>query len=186
MHYPFRDYLLDFAARGKINGSQFSRLIIDLIQKYPAGQEFSQFLTIGNHDTERVFTVCGEEDARVRLVFLLQFAYPGAPVIYYGDEIGMPGGRDPDNRRAFPWSEEKWIPGLRSYVKDLIRIRLSSRALRRGQLVPVRSNDPEICAFGRSAPGEQILTVVNATREERVFSITVPPGSLADSEWHDC
>ncbi len=185
MHYPFRDYLLDYAGRGKINGSEFSRLIIDLIQKYPAGQEFSQFLTIGNHDTERVFTVCGEEDARVRMVFLLQFAYPGAPVIYYGDEIGLPGGRDPDNRRAFPWAEEKWIPGLRSFVKDLIRIRLSSRALRRGQLIPVRSNDPEICAFGRSAPGEQILAVVNATREERVFSITVPSGSRADSEWHD-
>jgi len=185
MHYPFRDHLLDYLVKGKMKGAEFSRNIGELITKYPAGREFFQFLTIGTHDTRRIFTLCKKDIDIVRLVFLLQFAYPGAPVIYYGDEIGLAGGRDPDNRRAFPWDRDKWSLCLRSWIQDLIRIRKESPALRRGQVVPISLEDSELCVFGRSLNGEDIVVLVNATSEERQFSIEVPEGTKKHSSWID-
>ncbi|MBN1265088.1 MAG: alpha-amylase [Anaerolineales bacterium] len=185
MHYPFRDYLLDYLAKGKTTGAEFSRRIGDLINRYPAGQEFSQFLTLGSHDTERLHTMCGEDIDRVRIAFLIQFVYPGTPVIYYGDEIGLAGGKDPDNRRAFPWDQDKWSLRLRSWIQELIRIRKDSPALRHGQWVPLSSEDQKLCVFGRSLREEDIVVVVNTTSDERPFSIELPETMSTGSTWTD-
>jgi len=185
MHYPFRDLLLDLLARRTISGADFSRRIGELISCYPAGHQFSQFLTIGTHDTERIRTLCGGSIDRVRLVFLLQFAYPGVPGIYYGDEIGLEGGKDPDNRRAFPWNEEKWSVQLRTWIQDLARIRRESQALRRGQWVTCSSSDTELCVFGRSSGDEFVLVVVNPTDTEQDFSVACAAAGSRPSAWVD-
>jgi glycosidase len=65
------------------------------------------FNMLDSHDTERLRTLCRGEWARQRQAVLFQMTYPGVPCIYYGDEVGMEGGRDPDNRRAMPWDETR-------------------------------------------------------------------------------
>ena len=61
---------------------------------------------IDSHDTERALTQVGGDKNRLRLMALLQFTSPGAPTVYYGDEAGLAGGKDPDDRRTYPWGQE--------------------------------------------------------------------------------
>lgn len=184
MHYPFREHLLNYTAYGKIDGESFSREIGELIRQYPSGQEFSQFLTIGNHDTERILTLCGGDSDLVRLLFKLQFTYPGTPVIYYGDEIGLPGGKDPDNRRAFPWDQEKWNLSLRSLVQQLVRIRKGSQALRRGRWIKIATDNNDVASYGRTEPSDHVLVAANAAGTDQAASIRVPDG-MSPGNWKD-
>src|SRR4051794_41956757 len=79
-------------------------------------------------------TVLGDA-AGVRLATLLQATLPGAPCVYYGDEVGMQGGVDPANRGGFPWDEARWEPGLRDGIRAVLKARGAEAALRDG---PVR------------------------------------------------
>ena len=89
---------------------------------------------LGSHDAPRARTVCGGDLAAVRIATLLQMTLPGAPCIYYGDEVGMEGEQDPYNRGAFPWERDRWDHGLRAFVRDLVGLRKRHRALRDGEL----------------------------------------------------
>jgi cyclomaltodextrinase / maltogenic alpha-amylase / neopullulanase len=78
-----------------------------------------------SHDMPRFLSmVSGKKDA-FRLASLFQMTYPGAPCIYYGNEIGMMGGRDPDCRASFPWDEAHWDHDLRNTIKTYIHLRLA-------------------------------------------------------------
>lgn len=96
---------------------------------------------LGSHDTSRLRNQPCSDEARVRLALALMFFMPGAPCIYYGDELGLAGGKDPDNRRTIPWeklSELKKYPVF-DFLKDLIALRKSEKALRHGALQVVNS-----------------------------------------------
>ena len=77
-------------------------------------------------------TVLGGDTAALRMATLLQSMLPGAPCIYYGDEIGLTGGNDPDNRRAFPWEPDRWDGDLRAFVREVLAVRATEPALRHG------------------------------------------------------
>ncbi len=79
---------------------------------------------LGSHDTSRIRGVL-RNDKKIKIAFTLQFTFPGIPVIYYGDEIGMFGGRDPDCRRTFNWNKESWNMSIYNYVKELCDFRQS-------------------------------------------------------------
>ena len=89
---------------------------------------------LGSHDAPRARTVCGGDIAAMRIATLLQMTLPGAPCIYYGDEVGLEGEQDPYNRGAFPWERDRWDNGLRAYVRDLVGLRKRHQALRDGEL----------------------------------------------------
>ncbi len=75
---------------------------MELIGRYASENAFAHYLPLGSHDTERLRTMCGGDVRHVRLAFAFQFFYPGAPGIYYGDEIGMEGAKDPQSRACLP------------------------------------------------------------------------------------
>lgn len=133
MNYPFRKAALGFFAKDELRASQFGQEMTRLLTAYPREHVYAQFSLLGSHDTERMLTLCGGDVARMKLALLFQFTYVGAPSIYYGDEIGMKGGEDPDCRRAFPWDEKQWNADLRAFVKSLASIRKTHPALRRGE-----------------------------------------------------
>ena len=92
---------------------------------------------LGSHDMARFITLAKGDQTALRLATLFQMTYPGAPSVYYGDEIGMAGGHDPANRGAFPWQKpETWDTDLLHEFQRLIALRRARPALRRG-LVPV-------------------------------------------------
>lgn len=133
MNYPFRKAALAFFASGELTASHFGREMTRLLGVYPPEHVYAQFNPLGSHDTERLLTLCGGDAQRMKLALLFQFTYVGAPSIYYGDEIGLTGGKDPDCRRAFPWDERQWNADLHVFVKKLAAIRREHPALRRGE-----------------------------------------------------
>ena len=118
-----------------------------------------QFNQIGSHDINRILRVTGGDRAMVKAGAALLMTFPGVPCLYYGDEIGLDGGHDPDNRRCMPWDERQWDHELRAYHQRLIAIRRDSSALQRGGFQILHDQD-DLIAFQRRSRDERIIVAV--------------------------
>jgi len=173
MNYPLREAILRYLNR-EMTAGQFLGAVEQILHAYPPENRLAMYVPLGSHDTERVITVLGNHQPAVKMAFALQFALPGAPAIYYGDEIGLAGGKDPDCRRAFPWDETFWDKDLRTWVKSLIHLRKTWAALRRGEFQIIAVEDSSrCCAFVRRAEEQQILVAANAGAHERELGINL-------------
>jgi glycosidase len=184
MNYPVRSSLLAFL-QGQENAVQFSERIDAIIKTYPRENLYAMYVPLDSHDTERFKTMVNSSTEKLKLAFMFQMAFPGAPAIYYGDEIGMEGGKDPDSRRAFPWQETNWNQELRSWVKTLITLRKKIAALRRGEYVRLLAEDG-LFAFARTLGNEKIVMAMNATGRSRQVEIPIatlnwPIGSVVEN-----
>jgi cyclomaltodextrinase len=176
MNYPAREVIISFLT-GKMKASQFLERATKLLTIYPRENAFANFLPLGTHDTERIMTVLGNDLNKVKLAFLFQFAFPGAPSVFYGDEIGLDGGKDPECRKSFDWNSANWNNDLRSYVQRLIHLRKSQPALRRGNFTKLSSEDSRDCvAFARTLGQEKIIIAMNASATRK--SVRLPVGEL--------
>ena len=181
MNYLFRDTLRDFLKSDKLKASSFADKVEGLLDQYPREHAYAMYLPLGSHDTERLFTLLDGDLNKVKLAFLFQFAYPGAPAIYYGDEIGMEGERDPDCRGAFPWDKTSWNISLRDWVKRLIRLRKRHPAMRQGGYKRLVTDDSQGCyAFARTFGDQVIVVALNASGI--CHRIGVP---IADLGWQE-
>lgn len=169
MNYPVRDALLAFLQEHE-DAHRFGERLQALFRAYRRENLYAMYVPLGSHDTERLKTALGGQVEKVKLAFLFQMAFPGAPAIYYGDEIGLEGGKDPDNRRAFPWHESVWNHELRHWVKTLIALRKRYPSLRRGDFIPLLAEE-RIFAFGRRLGEEKILVALNASGQARRIEV---------------
>ena len=170
MNYLFRDAVLDFFAAGRIGADRFDALLTRIRMMYPEPAYFAMFNLLGSHDTERFLTACGGRLERMRLAVLFQMTYPGMPMIYYGDEVGMRGGPDPDCRRPMVWEEEKQNRELLAHYRKLIALRKALRPLRRGDfrtwlVDPLRNLYGFVRREGESCVG---VLLNNSPHEHRV------------------
>ena len=117
-----------------LDGPAFADAVVELANAYDPDVVAVQLNVVGSHDAPRLRTVLGGDARRALLAMLLQATLPGAPSIFYGDEVGLMGGHDPDCRGAFPWDEGRWEPGLRDSVRALLHLRRAERGLRDGPL----------------------------------------------------
>ncbi|MEJ5199780.1 MAG: glycoside hydrolase family 13 protein [Anaerolineae bacterium] len=164
-------------------GRQFIREIERLMKRYAWPITLAQLNLLDSHDTARFITQAGGDRSALQLALLFLMTIPGAPCIYYGTEIGMAGGPDPDCRRAFPWDEAAWDQELLAWVKRAIALRCAHPVLRRGRFERLYATD-DVCSFGRQLDGEAAVVAFNAGREERTFNIEVgdlmPDGAATD------
>ena len=134
MNYPLRRAVLAYLFDEKpIKLAEFAKRLRDA---FPAGRFGVPMNLLGSHDTIRLATLPCSNLQRVKLALSILFFLPGAPCVYYGDEIGMEGGKDPDNRRTFPWgtlSDGRRSPIFR-FLNELITLRNEERVLRDGKL----------------------------------------------------
>lgn len=164
MQYPVRDAVFD-VLRKEINAEAFAERVETLLTKYDRENVYAMQVLLGSHDTKRIRRKFEDDMARVRLASLFPFVYPGAPCIYYGDEIGMDGGKDPDCRRAFPWDESKWDHDLLAWFKKLVKIRKSRVSLRQGDYQHIAVGNQGY-AFSRNYGEEYTLVAVNFSDAE--------------------
>ncbi|MBR3058346.1 MAG: glycoside hydrolase family 13 protein [Clostridiales bacterium] len=163
MGYPFREPLLHFL-RGDIDAQAWSLTMERMRENFPDEMFYCMMNLISSHDVPRAITVLAgkpdpgdresqkktpltEEEKRrglalLRLAFFVQMTYPGCPCIYYGDEIGMEGYRDPFNRRTYPWGKEtsEQIRHLDEYRK-LSVLRRENEVLRNGEIKMLYAKD---------------------------------------------
>ena len=171
MHYPFREAVLDFL-RFKADALQTVEKLRAIQENYPRENLYAAMNLIGSHDRERVLTLLGKSKARTKLAFFLQFAFPGVPCIYYGDEAGMTGGADPYNRGPFPWGREDGE--MTAFLRSLTALYAEHPALKGGEYEPVAFG-PHVLGCRRWNDTESLLALVNRSDfPVSCFGVTVP------------
>ena len=146
--------------------AEFGDRIEYLLGLYQPEINYVQLNLLDSHDTARFLTVAGGDEAALRLAYFFLFTYVGAPCIYYGDEIGIDGGPDPECRKSFNWDEKTWNHGLRSYLKELAQLRKAEVALRRGTYQRVYS-DADVLVYLRKHEKDTLLVVMNTSDNEQ-------------------
>ena len=187
MNYPFREAIIGFLT-GK-NPAEMMELIMTVLEHYPPSAIHLLMNHIGTHDTERILTVLGGEPLNgrdrewqsrtklsqeqrsrglslLKLAPLMQYTLPGIPCVYYGDEAGMEGYRDPFNRGCFPWGHED--AELVNWYRSLGKIRHSCEVLKQGTLEPYYADD-DCFVYIRSdeAVGQKLLVAANRTEQRK-------------------
>jgi glycosidase len=171
MNYHFRDACIHFFALRKINAEEFSRSIGKQIFEYPLQASFAALNFLSTHDTARFFSVAGKDVRRVKLALAFLFTAIGAPCIYYGDEVGMAGGRDPDNRRFMQWDVKKQDLSILETCRQLIRTRKENRVLRRGEMRFILAEEG-VVGFERYASDDRLLVFINNSDENAHIDVT--------------
>ena len=111
MNYPLRSLLLDYI-NYTISSGQAADKFMSLAENYPKENLYGALNLIGSHDRERIITMMaadkdlGAAVSKVKLLSVLEYTLPGVPCVYYGDEAGLQGKADPENRSGFPWGRE--------------------------------------------------------------------------------
>jgi glycosidase len=178
MGYQFRAACLDLFADNKIKPSEFLKRLIAVYDSYPSQVSRNLMNLIGTHDTPRFLTLCHGNKDLLKLAATVQLTWPGAPCVYYGDEVGMEGGVDPDNRRGMDWDATKGDnPVLRTY-RRLIATRNHSVALQEGDPAILSSDDTQgTFSFARSYGSDAAVVVVNDSDQSRTVTVTLPVDS---------
>lgn len=164
----------------RLNASRFADEMDHMLSLYDWEVVQAQLNLLGSHDMARFLTLVGGDKAALKLATLFQMTTPGAPCIYYGDEIGMEGRDDPDCRRAFPWDEARWDHDLLDCFRRAIRLRREHPALRRGRYHRLHTDDQHnVYAFARQSDDETLLIVIN--NDASRYDLDLPiSGLLAD------
>jgi neopullulanase len=191
MNYPLAEAILGYAAGSRLDraalafhseyrervrpmdGPTFAAELERINRLYDPAVTAVQLNLIGSHDTPRFRTLAGGRVDAVRLAVALLMALPGAPCLYYGDEIGMEGQHDPDNRRAFPPDEAAWDIDLLGFVRALIRLRHAEPALRHGT-VRVAGAAGDAVAIERRTDDATIVVALDAGDVASPFALVLP------------
>ena len=152
--------------------AEFGAGIDKLLAVYPLGTADNLLTVLDTHDTPRFLTMSKNDDSAYRMAIFFQMTFPGVPCLYYGDEIGMVGGADPDCRRAFPWDEALWNTELRDHVRRCIALRHAHRALRWGDYRGLYASDG-VYVFARQLGDETMLIALNVSRERKRVLVPV-------------
>lgn len=185
LYFAMRDVLLKGAPVGKLTN------ILRQDSLYPHPEFLVPFFA--NHDTTRFAGKPEGTPARLKLAFGLVLTIRGIPEIYYGDELAMPGGGDPDNRRDFPggWPDDPKNAFKREgrtpqqeeifeYVQSLLRLRALHPALRRGKLWSLASDDTTY-VYLRETDEETVLVAFHAGAAPRDLTLSLEDSSVQDS-----
>ncbi|WP_372528105.1 maltodextrin glucosidase [Piscinibacter sp.] len=161
--HPLREWLagVDIAyLPAKLDTRDFSAWLDAARGRIPYDNQLAQFNLLDSHDTARFFTLVGADAAKMKLAVTLLFAYPGAPCIYYGDEIGLEGGQDPDCRRCFDWDRSHWYAELFEHYRASIALRRSRAEWRHGGYQALLA-DGDVFAFARFTTTAASVVVLN-------------------------
>ena len=203
MNYPFTEAVISFVAGSHLDmevvrqhfeytmnirpedGPTFARRLEHVFTMYDPAVVAVQLNLLGSHDTPRLRTVCSGDIASVRLATLVQMTVPGAPSIYYGDEIGMAGAMDPDCRGSFSWDESAWDRDLFDYIRGAIALRNGNPTLRHGSFGIVAANG-QVCVYRRADEAATFIIAINAGEDARTIDVSLPElagRSLARERW---
>jgi glycosidase len=178
MNFSLRHIVLGLAS-GVIPPAPAGRMLHRLVSDAGIEPLLKSWMVIDNHDIPRIASQIPRESLR-RLAQALQFTLPGAPNIYYGSEVGMTGGNDPENRGPMRWDLVRDNNPELAWIKKLIALRKQHRALRIGNFRLVESD--RLLAFERYTDRalEAIVVLVNPTGTTITEQVLIANESLMD------
>ncbi len=182
MNYPFRNAILDFV-RGRDQGQNLKNTVMSIAENYPPQVFLANMNLLGTHDTPRILTALVDDfqgdryqqaqrrlsrsqyitaQERLLMASFLQYMLPGSPSLYYGDEAGMEGHKDPFNRRTYPWGREN--TELLAHFRRLGQLRKSFAPLRTGD-IQFQEAQGQRLAFTRSLEGKRLRIYCNCNTD---------------------
>ncbi len=160
MDYYWRKHVLWTLVERRESLKELVEALNSVYSSLPHYQIVSLYHSLGTHDTPRIKTIVKNDQKTLKILFVLLFVLPGSPAIYYGDEIGLEGGLDPDNRRPMIWDKDKWDLDLLAHVKKLVKLYREHKALRIGFFYS-EIIDENMLFIKRWWKEETILTYIN-------------------------
>jgi neopullulanase len=192
MNYPLAQAILGYAAQDHLNeavvrrhheyggrthrrdGAAFGAELERLMGLYDRAITEVQLNLLDSHDSPRFRTMAGGDAGAWRLAVLLQATLPGAPCIYYGNEVGVEGDQDPDCRRSFPWDESTWDAEGLAWTRAALAIRHGSAALRRGTLRAAGAAGDALAFVRDAGEAGAALVAVNAGDGAAIVDVVAP------------
>lgn len=169
MNYPFKDAVVEYVFRAGNSAAKFAAMTNLYLNAYPPQTLHSLWNILDSHDTERILTLAFNQIDLMKIAVALQMTFIGSPVIYYGDEIGMKGGRDPENRAPMIWDEERWNHDVHDFYKALLDLRRSHESIRTGEYEVIAAEGP-VFSFRRWKATDEVIVITNPSREAAFFS----------------
>ncbi|MDU3803373.1 glycoside hydrolase family 13 protein [Paraclostridium bifermentans] len=169
--YVFKNIFVDFL-NYKIDSNDVYNSLMTIKENYPKESFKSNLTILGTHDTRRILTELNEDKELLKLAVAIQMTFEGVPYIYYGDEAGLLGETDPDNRRTYPWKNED--KEILNFYKNIIKDRNKSKVLTCGETKFLELENPNVFGYVRYIEGineENILILVNRSEQEEVIKI---------------
>lgn len=168
MNYAyFNSPVLEYFIHLLADKAEFQKRILEGLAVYPTRVARAMMNLLGSHDTQRIYSLAKGDIARVKQAIFFQMSFIGTPHIYYGDEIALPGTRDPDNRRPFNWrwQESAEAVDLREYYRRLIALRQAQPLLVEGEFEFVELGEG-VLAYRRYLGEESLYCVINRGEDE--------------------
>ncbi len=153
-----------------MDAKSFAHRTSELLQIYPREFAYAQLNLLDSHDMPRFLSLMKGNVDKLKLAYHFLLTYPGAPSIYYGDEIGLEGGRDPLCRKSFTWREEDWNVALRDAIKEATTIRHAIPALRTGSYEPIYAEDG-LLAYLRRDELDTVLVILNNSESVKKLNL---------------
>ena len=167
MNYAFTKAELDFFVYGKLDAKGLCERLNGLLMRNITQANYMMLNLIDCHDTHRFFTLCGKNEEKLLSALAVNMFMPGATMVYYGTEIPLEGGYDPDSRRCFIWGDHPFT----DRVRELLRYK-KLEALCAGD-VRFDSED-DVFIVERKADGQTATLYVNNTdKEKTLFGMTI-------------
>ncbi|MGL5677414.1 MAG: alpha-glycosidase [Cellulosilyticaceae bacterium] len=155
-----------------MTASQYKDTVSTLLANYPKHVTEHMFNMIDSHDTPRLMNVCDQNEDKVKLAYILQMTFAGAPSIYYGSEVGV-SGEGEDNRRCMPWQESYQNRVIKAHVKRMIAIRKTIGATRTADIVWLTAEDAtNYLAFAKESEEETLYVLMN--NQDKAYEVTLP------------
>lgn len=168
MNYPLKDAILRYL-RKEIRSEDIYRIFMSLMENYPREAFYANFNSLGTHDTPRLRTELGQ-DSLERLAIIMLMTLPGVPCIYYGDEAGLTGGRDPYNRATFPWGRENTT--ILDFYREAIALRKSHPVFIEGDTKPFFQ--ASVFGYFRLLDDQVAVIAINPTDQAQVIRLEHP------------
>lgn len=165
MGYPFRKGMLSFL-NGEIKSYELNDIYMNMKENYPPESFKANLNLLGTHDVKRVKTALNNDKDMVKLAVLAQMTFEGVPYIYYGDEAGLEGGVDPDNRRPYPWKNED--NEMIDFYRNSIQTRNRVKALSTGDTRFIYTMDDDVFAYIRTINDDNeddCLIIINRSND---------------------
>ncbi|HEX5682392.1 MAG TPA: alpha-amylase family glycosyl hydrolase [Ideonella sp.] len=186
--FPAVDGVLGFTLRqiilrtvnGQLEPRAAARMVERMVQETGIEPMLKSWLYLGNHDTARLATTLPDERQR-RLAQVLQFTLPGSPNLYYGDELGMLGGEDPEMRAPMRWDQVTPDNAALTWTKRLVQLHRSERALKVGNFRLLESQ--RLLAFERytDRARDAVLVLVNPSSADVTDTVLIPDSKIMDN-----
>lgn len=176
--YPFRDNLVSFL-NGEIASWQLNDFFMTIKENYPEEAFKSNLNLLSSHDIERVKTALKSDKELLKLAILTQMSFEGVPYIYYGDEAGLEGGKDPENRKTYPWKNEDME--IMDFYRHCSQFRNRNKVLTYGNTYFIYTGNDDVFAYTRyDDEHEGILVVLNRSENNQSVSLALKADSIEE------